>query len=146
LAQHRPEFEGIDEFKGIATKLVDKFPQVFNGINPNEIRLVGVVNKEPTDKKPPYEIKPVPMPIRMDCPYSYYVIMSMADWVGMDLKHQQVLVFNMLCSVSPENDGRIIPFDLKDHAIVVRNFGVDYMCSDVPDIMEQSFNIQSKED
>lgn len=82
------------------------------------------------------------MPIRMDCQYDYYVIMNMQDWVGMDREHQQVIVFDVLCSISPENDGKVIPFDLKDHSIVLRNFGVDYQRKPVPNLLDPTFSIK----
>jgi hypothetical protein len=102
-----------------------------------EIQCVGVTNKDPKDGNPAWEIKTVPMPLRMDNPYDYYVILNMKDWTGMDKKHQAALIFDVLCSISPEADGKVIPFDLKDHAVVIRTLGVDYLKrSDIPDILE----------
>lgn len=145
MPQIKPEYEVIEDFRKIAVKLVDKFPELFNGINPNEIRAVGITNKETKDDKEPFEVKPVPMPIRMDCPYSYYIVFNMQFWVGMDREHQQVQVLKALCRVSPDNDGKVLPYDLKDTKIVVRNFGVDYMKTKVPDILSDDYKLKTEE-
>jgi hypothetical protein len=145
LAQVKPEYEAIPEFKQIAAKLVDKYPEVLNGVNASEIQCVGVTNKEPKDGRPTFEIKPVPMPIRMDCPYTYYVILNKQDWDGMDNKHQALMAFDVLCSISPDGDGKVIPFDLKDHAVVVRTVGCDYLSRpDVPDILTDDIKWQKE--
>jgi hypothetical protein len=142
IPQIKPEYEAIDDFKTIALKLVDKYPEFFNGINANEIKCVGITNKDPKDGKDVFDIMPVPMPIRMDCAFSYYAICNMQDWMGMDRKHQQVEVFRVLSRISPENDGRVLPFDLKDVYTVVKNFGPDYRRVDVPDILAEGFSIK----
>jgi len=142
LAQLKPEYESIEEFKAIAVKLVDKYPQFFNGINANEIRAVGITNKDPKDDAEMFALMPVPMPIRMDCPYGYYVICNMQDWMGMDSKHQQIQVFRVLCRISPDNDGKVLPFDLKDVYVVVKNFGTDYERGEVPDILADGFTMK----
>ena len=145
MPQIKPEYEAIPEFRQMAVKLVDKYPEVLNGVKATEIQCVGVTNKDPKDGRPQWEIKPVLMPMRMDCPYSYYVILNMKDWAGMDEKHQALLAFDVLCSISPEGDGRVVPFDLKDHAVVVRTVGVDYLARpDVPNILTDDVKWQKE--
>lgn len=135
--QTKPEYEVIDEFKGLASKLVEKYPEVLDGVNPNVVRCVGVTNKDPKEGKPLFEIRPVPMPIRLDCPYSYYIIVNMGDWQSLSQQHKALLAMDVLCSISREDDGKVIPFDLKDHAVILRTVGVDYMKRpDVPDIIK----------
>ena len=141
MPQLKPEYDVIEDFKATATKLVEKYPEVLDGINPSLIRCVGVTNKDPKEGKPLWEIRPVPMPIRLDCPYDFYVIVNMNDWQSFSPKHQALLAMDVLCSLSREGDGKVVPFDLKDHAVILRTVGVDYMKrADVPDIINDQIN------
>ncbi len=141
MPQIRPEYEVIEEFKAIAAKLVEKYPEVLDGINPNAVRCVGVTNKDPKEGKPLWEVRPVPMPIRLDCPYDYYVIVNAHDWSSWSPNHQALLAMDVLCSLSREGDGKVVPFDLKDHAVMLRTVGVDYMKrADVPDIINDQID------
>lgn len=115
---------------------MEKYPEVLDGVNPTTVRAVGVTNKDPKDGKPLFELRPVPMPIRLDCPYDYYVIVNMADWQAWSPNHQALLAMDVLCSLSREGDGKVVPFDMKDHSVMLRTVGVDYMKRmDVPDII-----------
>ncbi len=137
MAQIKPEYEAIPEFQKMAAKLVEIYPEVLNGINAAEIQCVGVINKEWKAGKPLFELKTVEMPIRMDCPYSYYVIISCEQWNGRGEPHKAALVMDVLCSISREGDGKVIQFDMKDHAVMLRTLGVDYHTSpDIPNILE----------
>ncbi|MDN0092720.1 hypothetical protein QVN24_17220, partial [Yersinia ruckeri] len=84
-----------------------------------------------------WEIRNVPYPIRLDCPYDHYVIVNSKDWDTFDTKHKAMLVFDVLCSIDREEPGKTVPFDLKDHAVVIRTIGTDYKKrADIPDILE----------
>ena len=120
---------------------MEKYPEVLDGINPTLVRCVAVTNKDPKEGKPLWEIRPVPMPIRLDCPYDYYVIVNSADWSTYDEKHQALLAMDILCSLSREGDGKVVPFDMKDHSVMLRTVGVDYMKrADVPDIIKDQID------
>ena len=141
--QVKPEYEKITEFETIVQKLVKKYPDVLDGINPEAIVCFGVTNKEPKEGKPLYEIKTVAYPIRLDTAYDYYVIVNTKDWDTFTPKHKALLVFDILCGISREEPGKTVPFDLKDHSVVIRTVGVDYMRrGDVPDIVNDSVKWQ----
>jgi hypothetical protein len=145
MPQIKPEYEIIDDFRTMSVKLVEKYPDVLDGVNAASIRCVAITNKDPKENKPLWELRAVPMPIRLDCPYSHYVIVNMADWATLDDKHKALLAFDVLCSISRDGDEKVVPFDLKDHSVVLRTVGVDYMKrADVPDILND--NIQWKKD
>lgn len=136
MPQVKPEYEVIEEFKTIALKLLEKYPDVLDGINPNLLRCVGVTNKDPKEGKPLFELQQVRYPQRLDLPYDFYVVVNMHDWQTFDESHQAALIFDVLCSVSRDGDGKVVPFDLKDHSVVVRSLGVDYMLRpDIPNIL-----------
>jgi hypothetical protein len=105
----------------------------------------AVTNKDPKEGKPLWELRNVPYPIRLDCNFDYYVIVNSKDWDGMDNKHKALLVMDVLCSIDREEPGKTVPFDLKDHAVMIRTVGVDYQKRpDVPDILNE--NIEWKKE
>jgi len=80
------------------------------------------------------------MPIRMDCPYAYYLVIFMSDWNEMAEKHRKLLVASALLSIPTDEDkeGQVNQFDLKDFDIMVRTFGIDYLIKDdVPDLIKE---------
>ena len=149
MAQVKAEYAALDEFADIAQKLIDKYPEIFGGIDISTIKCVVITNKDCAEKKKskPYEVKGVPQPIRMDCPFSYYVILYQSDWVERDEAHKAILVSAILQAipVSTEDEGKVNTYDLKDYDRMLRNFGVDYMDSDsIPNLLADDYkwNIQ----
>jgi Putative phage metallopeptidase len=136
MSKEKPQYESIKEFDTIANTLAKKYSDVLVNIDANLIRAVKIINKEPKPGKY-YEIKPVPMPIRMDLNYDYYIIFNSEQWDRFDDAHKAILVFNVLYSLDQE-EAKIIPPDLKDHSLIVRTVGVDYMLrSDIPNILKE---------
>ena len=121
----------------IADKLANMYPEVFDGIDTKVIAGVVVTNKDPKDDdKDKYEIRNVPYPIRLDCAFDYYVIFNQKIWDGFDEAHQNALVMKALLRISKEGDAKVVPYDLKDHAIMVRKLGVDYLDNQsIPNIL-----------
>ena len=141
MAQTKREYEHLDEFNTIATKIVDKYPEQFYGVELDEIRCVSVVNKErPERQEKLWELMPVKYPIRLDCKYGWYVVVYGSDWSALVDKHKKLLVASILCGIptGDDSEGKTITFDYKDYATMLRTFGVDYLDSeDVPDILEE---------
>ena len=137
MAQIKPEYEVVDEFNTIATKIVEKHPNIFNGIKVDEIRCYAITNKERPEKKKTWEVKAVAHPVRIDCPYGWYAVVYSQDWEEMDEKHKALMVSAILCSIGEE--GKVNPFDLKDYGVLVRTFGPDYLDkADIPDILKDN--------
>ena len=149
MPQDKPQFEVIDEFNGIAKKIVEKYHDVFDGIDYTQIRCVALTNRERKQGAKYFSILPVKMPIRMDTPYGWYATIFAEDWTAMDEAHKNVLVFSVLCAIpqNEEDEGKVNPFDLKDYDIIVRNFSVDYMTrADLPDILKDDVKLTTKLD
>lgn len=128
MAQIKAEYEAVAEFETLAKGLVNKYPGVFSDIDLSKIKCVGITNKERKDGKRMWDVKPVPMPVKMDCPFSYYLVVFMNDWVEMDETRRLLLVADALLSIPDEDDnGKIIQPDMKDFSLMLRTFGVDYM-------------------
>jgi len=140
MPQLKPEYAALDDFEKIAQQIIDKFPEVYSGIDLSIVKCVVITNKECPDSKKgkPWEVKAVPQPIRMDCPYSYYVTIYQKDWVEMDEAHKAMLVATILLAIPVDKDkeGKTNNFDLKDFSVMLRTFGVDYQNSDtIPNIL-----------
>ena len=137
MSQSKPEYEHLKEFRTIAEKLVNMYPEVLDGIDTKVIQGVVITNKDPKDDdKDKYEIRNVPYPIRMDTAFDYYVIFNQKIWDGFDEAHQNALVMKALLRISKEGDAKVVPYDLKDHAIMVRKLGVDYLDNQsIPNIL-----------
>lgn len=138
MAQSKPEYESIDEYSNIASQLINKYPEVFGQLDVDKIKCVAITNKERSDRKPLWEVRSVPYPIRMDCPYAYYIIVYMSDWVELDDAHKAALVAASLHAIPFESDkeGKVNQPDMKDYSNMLRTMGVDYMDSpDIPNLL-----------
>ncbi len=145
MAQVKPEYQVIDKFNNFAKRIVDKYPDIFFGIDSDLIRCVAITNKDRPDKKDKlWDLKGVPMPIRMDCPYSYYVTIYQQDWDDMSDKHKLVFIAEILNGVAREieNEGKIIPMDSKGYKLMQRTFkNIDYLQDpNLPDILEDDID------
>jgi hypothetical protein len=138
MPQSKPEYEKVKEFDDIAERLVKMYPEILEGVDISLISCVAITNKEPKDGKSAWELKAVPYPIRLDCKYDHYLVVNSQIWNEYDGKHKAMLVFAALCSIDKENPNKTVPFDLRDHSVIVRTVGTDYLVkNDIPDILEK---------
>ncbi len=142
MAQIKPEYEVLDEFTDLAKEILKKYTDQFYGVDLNVIKAVAITNKErPQSSVKLWDLKAVPMPIRMDCKYAYYVILYSEDWDSLEKKHKLLLICQILCAIPIDEDGevdegKVKPFDMKDFATMLRTFGTDYLTKDdVPDVL-----------
>ena len=139
--QVKPEYEIVDEFPKIAQKLVKKYPEVFLDLDVKSVKCVAVMNKDRKENNlKVWDMKPVHMPMRMDSPYAYYLIVYMSDWSEMEEKNRALLIADALLTLptTAGEGGPLKSFDLKDFNTMVRTFGVDYLTrQDVPNILEK---------
>ena len=124
-----PEYEVVPEFAEISSALVSKYPEIFPGVDADKIQCVAIVNKSRSEKKETlWTVKAVPMPIRMDCPYAWYIELFMDDWVELTKKQRQLLVADALCSIpAGGEEGKVCQPNMKDYSVMLRTFGVDYL-------------------
>lgn len=137
MPQIEPIYEEVPEFLQIADKVIELHPERFGNIDVSKIACVSIQNKERSDKKSQlWDVKPIKPPTTLFCSKEYIFIIYQQDWDALSAIHRQLLVADCLCSIPPGGGGAITPMDYKDHAIMLRTFGVDYMDrSDVPDIL-----------
>lgn len=128
----------------MAKSIVDKYPDQFVGIDTSLIRCYAIVNKDRKETNPKvFDLHAVKMPIRLDCPYSFYAVIHLSDWSVMEEKHKLLLISQILTAIMVDENGDMIEekvksFDMKDFATMLRTFGTDYLVKDdVPHILEE---------
>lgn len=137
MAQDKPIYEPVDEFAKLARGLIEKYPTVFYGVDIEKIRCVKVTNKDRGEKKQKlFEILAVKMPVLMDAPYGWYLTVWHNYWDGFTENQKLLLIADALHHVPSnpiEDEGKVVPCDVKAHSTMVRTFkGIDYL--DDPDI------------
>jgi len=129
MANVKPTYEDLDDFTVKATKLVKKYPEIFDHIEAEKIKCKAINNKSKPEKKGHWELKALPEYAIPDCPYAYYVIVHLSDWVELPEKIQNRLVADVLFAI-PDEEGKVRAFDLRAWSPMIRAFGVDYMDDD----------------
>ena len=137
MAQDKPVYEAVDEFPQLASALVEKYPEVFYGIEVSKIRCVKITNKDRKEtKQKKFETQPVKMPVLMDAPYGWYITVWHNFWDGYTENQKLLLISDALHDIPTnpvEDEGKVVPCDVKAHSTMVRTFkGIDYL--DDPDI------------
>jgi hypothetical protein len=128
MAKIKPEYKELPEFIDIMDKVLQLYPGIFPDIEPDQIAAVQIVNKPRPEKKQQYwDLKPVKAPITLFCPKLYFVVLYSSDWDTIDEARKAAIVADVLFSISPSVDGDTIPFDKRDHSVILRTLGVDYM-------------------
>jgi hypothetical protein len=144
MAQVKPDYEVIENFNTMANQIVEKYPDMFYGIDVDKLRCVKITNKERphAEGKPntPWSVVSVKMPMRLDCPYAWYITIHHNDWDEMDTSHKLLLVADILQDIPKDGEeGKVVPCDVKGHAAMFRTFkSIDYLTdADVPNILEE---------
>lgn len=128
MAKIKPEYKELPEFLEIMDKVLKLYPGVFPDIDPEQIAAVQIVNKpRPEKKNQVWDLKPVKAPVTLFCPKVYFVVLYSSDWDVFDEARKAAVVADVLFSISPTVDGDTVPFDKRDHSIILRTLGVDYM-------------------
>lgn len=128
MAKIKPEYQDLPEFVEILSKIVDLYPDVFPSVEPQTVAAVQIVNKpRPESRNHVWDLKAIGAPITLFCPIRYFVIVYSSDWEIFDEEHKAAVVADVLFTISPEGEGKTIPFDKKDHSVILRTLGVDYM-------------------
>ena len=138
MAQDKPEYEVNEEFNIMATQLVEKYVDKFSNVEIGRVRCVNLMNKPRKEKEGSSEriwkINAVKMPMAMDSPFLWYVVLHVQDWEDLSEKHRLALVADVLHGLPNEidNQGKVTPCDTKGYHSIFKTIGIDYL--DDPDI------------
>src|SRR5947209_1303241 len=114
MAVFKNSYEEIDDFFSIAIRLINKYPEIFPGVDPKEfvsnIKCVGINNKSRKDEEEYFDVKGVAQPIRMFCEVSYIAVVYLRDWINLDSKHKAILVQKILSRIplDSQEEGRVL--------------------------------------
>lgn len=135
MAQPKPEYEALDEFGPLAQAIVQKYPERFGNLDLSKIKAVVITNKEkPDDPDKVCDPIPVKMPVRMDCPFSYYLVFWASDWAERSEERKLLAVAKALRQIPADEteEGKVLTPDMKDFADMVLTFGPDYLNKENP--------------
>jgi len=128
MPQTKPNYEQLPEFLEIAKKLIDLYPSVFPDVEADKLAAVQITNKDRPEKKTQmWELKPITAPVTLFCPKTYFITVHSSDWQALSEPHRAALVAEVLLSISPDGEGKTVPFDKKGHGLIFRTLGVDFM-------------------
>jgi len=130
MAQTPAEYQTLPEITEIMKTIVSINSTHFSGVDVDVVRAYAITNKDRSEKqKKMWDLKSVPMPIKLDCPYSYYVIVYLSDWDSMLQWQKGMLVLDMIHALPNglDDEGKVNPMDLKDYSPMIRTFGADYL-------------------
>ena len=118
------------EALGIAMKLMDKFPEMFQDLDLTKIKFVR--NLAGTSSKIG-EIKTCGFPYDIDSPYSYYIIVENSKWKMLSEAQQTLAIMHFLYAIAPggtdetsNNYAKCRKHDVKDYNVVLAAAGGRY--------------------
>ncbi len=143
MPQTKPEWEEASDFKVLASKIVERYPQDFCDIDIDQIIAYVCVNKDrPDGKKLPYAMSGTMPPESFTNSKTYFVKMFQEVW-DRDEVHKLVLIYSVLCRIDPVNPGKVKPYDYTDQEIMVKNFGANWHeRADLPHLLKDNIGLR----
>ena len=139
MPQVSPNYEELPEFIHLADQLIDRFPEMFGGIDLGRIAAFSITNKDRKDEaKPIWEVVSVKPPVSILCNKDYIINVFQNSYEALGEKHRTALVADALNAISTEGKGKVNAKDLKEYAVMIRTLGVDLMDNpDIPDLLNE---------
>lgn len=114
----------------IATKLIDKYPKVFDGLDLTRVRFV---RNMASASRVAGEVKPCSFPYDIDSPYAYYIIINNSYWKSLSEAQQTLAVMHLIYAIAPggtdetsTNYARTRRHDIKDYNLIMAAAGGRY--------------------
>ena len=118
------------EALGIALKLTEKYPTVFDGLDLTRVRFVRSLSATATKAG---ELRPCSFPFDIDSPYAYYVIINNSYWKSLSEAQQNLAVMHLIYGIAPGGTdeasasyARTRRHDVKDYNLVLAAAGGRY--------------------
>ena len=140
------------EALGIAMRLVDKFSELFKGLNLSKIKFVRELS---SNGKKIGELKPCDFPYYIDCPYAYYIIISNTRWKELSKGQHNMTIKSLLYSIADggtdensKNYAKTRPYDVQGYTKIISDAGGNYNWQrpgmDVPDPLDDNRQEEDK--
>ena len=135
MAREARTFSRIVEADAMIQALCDKYPEVLWSVRPSTVAIMGVDNQERTEKamkkNPVYaKLRPVKGAEKSifqnnDIPIRFIVEMYWSDWHAWTSELKQMVIFNKMLEISPEDEKRNSP-DCVGFRILMDKVGVTW--------------------
>lgn len=133
-----PEWEVNKDAEEMIGKIVEKYSERFNHIDPKLIGVAMVTNKDKPDGWDGLlKIVGLKEPLSLFSPKQYILWFHKSTWEHLTENVKVALLVSTLLRLPPDFDGSVLPPDLKDVKSMVRAFGVDYLENpELPNLLE----------
>ena len=140
MVKLKPQYIELDDFYQISNQLSDRHFDLFGPRSECRMKAYAICNKSRQDDSQPWwNIIQVRDPLCDIFEVDYVFKLFLSDWESMSDVNKYLLVADALLSIDPVNE-RVKKFDVQDHSLMIRNFGLDYVESgDAPDILKDTF-------
>tara|TARA_Y100000034_G_C6882401_1_gene404529 strand:+ start:1584 stop:2015 length:432 start_codon:yes stop_codon:yes gene_type:complete len=140
MVKAKPQYTELDDFYDIVKRLSNKYFDLFGSADSGRIMAFAIVNKSRQDETAPWwSVVQVKDPLCDIFKVDYVFKLFLSDWESLSEKSKYLLVADALLSIDPINE-RVKKFDVQDHSLMIRNFGLGYLEGDVaPDILNDNF-------
>jgi len=128
------------EAKDIADELSRKFISTLSGVNPEEVScIIAMDGSAPNKGETLAAIRKVNDKTKIATGTSFnFIIEIYADnWFDLSEIQKQWVILHELLHIDPNSeDIKLRKHDVEDFAAILRNYGVDYIDSDLPDLLD----------
>lgn len=114
----------------IALKLVEKYPDLFDGLDLTKVRFVRDLNASGHKIG---ELKPCGFPYDIDSPYAYYIVANNIVWKELSAAQQNLAVMHFLYAIAPGGTdeasasyAKTRKHDVKDYDTILKAAGGRY--------------------
>jgi len=143
MAQIIPEWVENEEFKQMAAKLVEKYPERFSHIDVDQVIAYVCVNKDrPEKQRKPYDMSSATPPESFTNSKTYFVKIFNDVWERTE-QQKLLLVWSALRRIDDDNPGKLRPWDYSDQEEMVNTFGSHWHeRGDLPNILSDNIDIR----
>jgi hypothetical protein len=125
MARTPRDFEESPMLKGLAIKMVDTFPELLEGVNPDDIFFAMCVSKQPSNSKPVI-IAGVTSPLSRKVSQKPWQIAFYAEtWERWTDARRNAEMLHVLYSIG-EDEGKYRKPDIQDFRIFIRTLGTEW--------------------
>ena len=124
------EWNEDSETLGIARKLLDKYPEIFENLDLQKIKFVRDLAAKGSKLG---ELKSCGFPYDIDSPYIYYLVINNSQWKNLSEAQQVLAVMHFLYAVAPggtdetgSNYAKTRQHDVKDYNVVLAAAGGNF--------------------
>ena len=130
MPQEEKAYGVVDEAQEMVTMLISKYPKILWAVNPSEVLVLGVTNKErpPSVKKLAVIHRPSAiMKATFDhfkVPIRFIIEIYFSDWNCWNNERRQWIIFHELCHIPSPVEKGLLKHDVEDFSPIIDAVGV----------------------